>query len=147
MKIDPDKVIKVDLGTLSPEEGFLAVPLKLPFKLPNNSVTLLSAAHVIEKVPRKDFIKFMDECWRVLKLDGQMRIACYYGGSTPFWADPSHVNGLTMQSWSYFDPENYDGKLYKKYKPKPWKILSCYVQTECTMEVLLQKRKIQKSYE
>lgn len=140
MKVNPRKVLKVDLGTINPEEGFVACPLKMKLPFPDHSVTLLSAAHVIEKIPREKFIDFMNECWRVLKIDGQMRIAAYYGGSTPFWADPTHVNGCTMQTWSYFDPESYEGNLYKKYKPKPWKIVSCYVQTEMTMEVLLSKR-------
>ena len=112
---------------------------KLPFK--DNSITLLSASHIIEKIPRERFIDFMNECWRVLKEDGQFRIAAYYGGSTPFWADPTHVNGLTIQSWSFFDPEMMGGQLYQKYKPKPWKIQQCYVQVECTMEILLSKRK------
>ncbi len=55
-------------------------------------------------------------------------------------ADPTHVNGCTMQTWSFFDPEGVGGALYNKYKPKPWKLESCYVQTQATMEVLLRKR-------
>lgn len=112
---------------------------RLPFK--DSSITLLSASHLLEKIPRDRFIKFMDECHRVLKIGGQFRIAAYYGGSTPFWADPTHVNGLTVQSWNFFDPETMGGVLYQRYKPKPWKIEQVYVQTECTMEVLLSKRK------
>lgn len=140
------KVIKVDLGTKTPEEGFIACSIKKRLPFPDNSITLLSAAHVFEKVERKDFIPLMDECWRVLKEDGQLRIAVYYGGSTPFWADPKHVNGLTIQSFNYFDPVTMGGKLYQKYKPKPWRILTCFVQTECTIEALLAKRKVQKNY-
>jgi len=135
------KVIKVDLGTKTPEDGFIACPITKRFPFPDNSVTLLSAAHVIEKIPRDKFIFFMDECWRVLKEDGQLRIAAYYGGSTPFWADPTHVNGVTIQTFNYFDPEGMGGALYKKYKPKPWRVLTCFVQVECTIEVLLSKRK------
>lgn len=90
---------------------------------------------------------FMDECHRVLKEDGQLRIAAYYAGSTPFWADPHHVNGLTIQSWSFFDPCMMGGNLYKKYKPKPWKLQQCFIQVECTMEILLVKRKIAKKYD
>lgn len=142
MKVDPRKVLKVDLGTQTPEEGFVACPLKMKLPFPDNSVTLLSAAHVIEKIPREKFIDFMNECWRVLKIDGQMRIAAYYAGSTPFWADPMNVSGYTMQTWSYFDPESYDGSLYKVYKPRPWKIINCFVQVKATMEVLMQKRHV-----
>lgn len=136
------KVIKLDLGVETPEDGFIACPITRRLPYPDYSVTLLSAAHVIEKIPRDRFIAFMDECWRVLKEGGQLRIAAYYGGSTPFWADPKHVNGTTIQTWNYFDPEGGGGMLYQKYKPKPWKILSCFVQVQCTIEVLLEKRKV-----
>jgi hypothetical protein len=141
VKINPKKVIKVDIGTTTPEEGFLSCQLKVKLPFPDNSVTLLSAAHSLEKLPKEKFMKFMDEAWRVLKIDGQFRIAMYYAGSTPFWADPHNVNGLTIQSWNYFDPETMGGALYNKYKPKPWKIQQVFVQKECTMEVLLAKRK------
>ena len=132
------KVIQIDLADYYTKR-------KLPFR--DSSVTLLSASHVFEKIPRERFMSFMDECWRVLKIDGQMRVAAYYGGSTPFWADPYHVNGLTIQSWSFFDPTMMGGNLYKKYSPKPWKVAQCYIQVECTMEVLLIKRAVAKNYD
>lgn len=146
MRLDHRRVLKVDLGTKTPEEGFIPCDIKKRLPFPDNSITLISAAHSLEKVPREKFMALMDECWRVLKVDGQFRIAMYYGGSTPFWADPHNVNGLTIQSWHYFDPLALDGALYKKYKPKPWKIAQVFVQTECTMEVLLIKRKVAKVY-
>lgn len=135
------KVIKLDLGVETPEAGFIACPVKKRLPYPDHSVTLISAAHVIEKIPKEKFIAFMDECWRVLKEDGQFRIAVYYAGSTPFWADPKNVNGVTIQTFNFFDPETMGGNLYKKYKPKPWKILNCFVQVECTIEILLAKRR------
>ncbi len=147
MKVNSKKVIKLDLGVKKPEEGFIACPVSLPLKVPSDSVTLLSAAHVVEKIPREKFFKFMDECWRVLKVGGQMRIAAYYAGSTPFWADPSHISGYTIQTWNFFDPVSMGGQLYNKYKPKPWKIRQCYVQTEATMEILLEKRAVAKKYD
>ena len=139
-------ILKVDFAP-TPEEGFLSCKPKPPFPFHDNSITLLSAAHIIEKIPRDAFIPFMDECWRVLKFNGQMRLAAYYAGSTPFWSDPLHVNGTTVQTWSYFDPLQYNGALYRKYKPKPWKVESVFSQVDNTMEVLLSKRRPDKSYE
>ena len=51
------------------------------------------------------FIRFMDECWRVLKPDGQLAIACPHGYSSGQLQDPSHCNasnerGLTSTRWS-----------------------------------------------
>lgn len=143
-------VIKIDLsgGTSSP--GFLSIypkPLnalqaaqfvekKLPLK--SNSVTLLMAGHLIEHIEPRKFITFMDECWRVLKEGGQFMISNPYAGSTGFWADPTHINGVNAQTWYYFDPTGPTG-LYDTYKPKPWRVDRCFFQSDGVMETLLVK--------
>lgn len=133
-----NKVIKVDLG-LGKQEGFKSINgLKPPFSLKDNSVTLLSCVNLVEKIQPKDFIKFMDECWRVLKIYGQFRILTAYAGSTGYWADPTNVNGCNAQTWMYFDPTS-PTKLYQVYKPKPWKVDRCFFQSDGIMEVLLIK--------
>src|SRR5690349_3745570 len=97
------EILKLDIGGgANPEEGFINLDIRdlpqvdivhdfevYPWPIPNETFTLLSAAHVVEHVnPHKGgFLRFMDECWRVLKYDGQMRIATPYGGSTHYLAD------------------------------------------------------------
>lgn len=118
-----------------------------PWPFPDATFTLLSASHVLEHITREDktFLKVMDEAWRVLKYDGQFRIATPYGGSTMFWADPTHVNGIVPQTFHYFDPLAPLGT-YRVYKPKPWKIQALYWTPEGNVECLLIKRREDPSY-
>lgn len=138
MKLNHKKVIKVDL--VGKQEGFIHADgkkMKLPFK--DNEVTLLMAANLVNKIEPKKFVKWMNECWRILKEDGQFLIQTPYAGSVAYWADPENINGCNAQTWHYFDPESQMG-LYHLYKPKPWKVDRCAFQVDGIMEVLLIKR-------
>ncbi len=140
IKTNQKTVVKINLGIMT-EPGFLDIDgKKLPFKLKSNSVTLLSCRNLVEKInPLNDgFIKFMNECWRVLKEGGQFRILTPYAGSMGYWADPTNVNGCTPHTFQYFDPNNKAG-LYTLYKPKPWKVEQSFFQSDGVMEVLLSK--------
>lgn len=122
--------------------------LKLPWKYENESVDLIKADHVINKVPREKFIEFMDECWRVMKYDGQFMISTCYGLSYEYIGDPKNVNPVNELTFSFFDPiEPLAGIYnYKKYCPKPWKIAHISFKVGGLMEVLLIKRREDKSY-
>jgi SAM-dependent methyltransferase len=146
------KVVKIDLSGGIPAVGFESIYPKslsavdaakfLENKIPlkSDSVTLLMAGHLVEHInpANKGFIKFMNECWRVLKVGGQLMISTPYAGSTGYWADPTHVNGCNAQTWYYFDPTSPTG-LYTAYNPKPWKTERCFFQSDGVMEVLLIK--------
>ena len=147
--------IRIDLGE-TPYKGFTSLSevgshySKVPWKLPDESVDILRADHILEKVSRENngFIKWMDEAWRVMKYDGQLMIASSYGMSYGFIQDPRNVNPLNETSYTYFDPlEPIAGiRNYKIYKPKPWKITHISWGTDL-MEALLVKRRIDSSYE
>jgi SAM-dependent methyltransferase len=97
------------------------------------------------------FIRFMDECWRVLKPGGQAQHVFPYAGSPGFWQDPTHINAISHVTMAYFDPLAKDSggnlyHLYTIYRPKPWKILRCYYDTNGFMEIAMEKRKIDPSY-
>jgi SAM-dependent methyltransferase len=118
-----------------------------PWPFPDKTFTLLSSSHTLEHIPRDNgtFIKVMNECWRILKYDGQFRISVPYGGSTMFWADPTHVNGLVVQTFHYFDPLA-QLQTYRVYEPAPWKVQDYAFAPEGNMEVLLVKRRDDPSY-
>lgn len=120
---------------------------KIPWPFADKTFTLLSASHVLEHIPREDgvFIRFMDECWRILKDDGQFRIAVPYGGSTMYFADPTHINPIVPQTFHYFDPLA-PLQTYHVYKPKPWKIEQLYWHPDGIIECLLVKRREDPSY-
>lgn len=162
-----NEIIKLDLsGGLNPQHGFINIDYvpsknvdivfdlqKYPWPLPEDFATLIMAGGVVSHISRENFgfIKFMDECWKALKLDGQLMISTPYAGTTAFWTEPTNVNGCTAQTWMYFDPLAGDGNgnpynLYKRYKPKPWKIERCFFQADGNIEVLLSKRREDPSY-
>src|SRR3990167_7014665 len=97
------------------------------------------------------FLKFMDETWRILKRREQLISPLPYAGSAGFWWDPTHKNPVRHESWTYFDPLAKDGggnlyNFYTIYRPKPWKIVKCFYDPNGNMEVCLEKRLIDKSY-
>lgn len=170
MKIDPKVLrllkannlgVKLDIGCgANKQPGFVGIDIRalpgvdivqdleeFPWPLPDACASLAVASHVVEHInPAKGiFLKFMDEVWRVLKPGGQFMMALPYAGSQGFYQDPTHVNPCNEVTWAYFDPLDTSG-LYNIYKPKPWKIISNFWQVQGFMEVVLEKRLIDKSY-
>lgn len=91
------------------------------------------------------FIRFMDEVWRILKPGGEFLIRVPYAGTIGYYQDPTHVNMLTEATFYYFDPFHVSN-LFKIYRPKPWEIKHCFWDTEAIMEILLIKRREDKSF-
>lgn len=123
----------------------------IPWPLPDECALRAMASHIVEHVPpvslengktRFPFIEFMDEVWRLLKVDGEFMIACPHGSSQGFLQDPTHCNALNEATWAYFDPyeNNTGGMLYQFYKPKPWRIKYLSWSPAANIEVVLVKR-------
>ena len=155
LKSKEGEVLRLELGG-GRQQGFLSMCPdgdivhdieKYPYPIPTNSVTIIKAIHVAEKINPVDkgFIKWMDELWRILKFDGQLLISTFYAGSSGYWSDPGNLNGCTDTTWDYFDPLRATG-LYKQYKPKPWFKSNSFANPDGLMEVLLVKRRIDPSY-
>jgi SAM-dependent methyltransferase len=155
------EILKLDIGC-GPwkQDGWIGLDIKnykgvdvihdaetYPFPFPDKSFTLLSASHFIEHInPHKfGFVNFMNECWRLLKYDGQFRIATPYGGSTHYLADPTHINPIVPHTFHYFDPFQLT-KLYDVYEPAPWKISQLFWSPEGNIECLLVKIRDDISY-
>jgi predicted SAM-dependent methyltransferase len=154
-------ILKLDIGGgTNPEEGFINMDIRdlpevdvvqdceaTPWPFPDKTFTLLSAAHIVEHInPHKGgFLRFMDECWRVLKYEGQMRISTPYGGSTHYMADPTHINPCVPHTFHYFDPMQMT-RLYFQYEAAPWKIEQLYWSPDGNIELLLSKRRDDISY-
>ncbi len=161
LELEKDGVVKIDLGGgANPQPGFINFDVRplpgvdivhdweeLPWPLPDHCATLIMAGHVVEHVnPAKfGFIKWMDECWRVLKYDGQLMITTPFAGSTGYWSDPTHINPCTNRTWEWFDPL-HPSRLYFQYKPKPWRIQNCFWSVDGNLECLLVKRREDVSY-
>ena len=156
--------VRLDLGCGSNKQpGFVGIDAQalpgvdivqdlesIPWVLPDNCAEMIVASHIVEHIDPAHgaFVRFMDECWRVLEPGGKMMIAAPYAGSPGFWADPTHCNGVTELTWAYFDPldTRYGGQLYAFYRPKPWKILKNMYEAVGSIEVALEKRREDASY-
>lgn len=162
---DHNQGIRLDLGGgARPNTGFVNIDCRdlpevdivhdletYPWPLPDECVSFMVASHLLEHIdPAKgNFLKFMDECWRVMQFDGEFMIAVPYAGSPGYWQDPTHCNGITERTLAYFDPLYAGGGLYRIYKPKPWKIKPGTLHWDAygNLEVVLVKRREDESYQ
>jgi SAM-dependent methyltransferase len=121
-----------------------------PWPLPDECAIVAVASHLVEHIDPHGggFIRFMDEVWRVLKPDGEFAIATPHGASPGFLQDPTHCNPCNEATWAYFDPlePNTGGVLYRIYRPKPWKIKHLSWDPAANIEVVLIKRREDRSY-
>lgn len=141
--------------------------LDFPFPLPDESVLVAKASHVLEHVPKTQvvwdgekfktihpLIMMMNEIWRIMKPDGQFAIAVPHGASAGFMQDPTHASQINENLFYYFDPLAANGLLYNFYRPRPWKIKTdsrgepyVYYDPASNLEVVLIKRRMDVSYE
>lgn len=156
--------IRLDIGCgRSKQEGFVGMDIQdlpgvdivhdwndIPWPLPDESVVQAVASHVIEHVNPADngMIRWMDELWRVCKPDAEVAMAYPHGRSDGYLQDPTHVNPMNEVVWAYFDPlePNTNGVLYKFYRPKPWRIKHISWNPSANVEVILVKRREDRSY-
>lgn len=110
----------------------------IPWPLPDESVLVAIASHVIEHINPAGggFIKFMDEVWRVLKPGGEFAIVTPHGSSQGFLQDPTHCNACNENTFYYFTP---DHPLYNFYKPKPWSVKARFWSPAGNIEIALVK--------
>lgn len=112
-----------------------------PWPLEDNSCLIVIGSHIVEHIKPWLTIDFFNECWRILKPNGQLIISTPYGGSVGYWQDPTHCNGFTERTFWYFDPAY---ELYNIYKPKPWKIEKGFpsYQMNGNLEILMRKAEV-----
>ena len=143
-----DQWVGIDIRPMPRDSRVLLHDLECyPWPIESESCGLVVAGLIIEHInPAKlGIFKFMDEIWRVLKPDCALMLSTPFAGSPMSYADPAHLTSFVAESWLYFDPLHQSG-LYKVYKPKPWKIKACTFQVSGTMEVMMEKRREDKSY-
>jgi hypothetical protein len=116
----------------------------MPWPLPDESCVQILASHVVEHVNPADggFLRWMDECWRILKPGYTLAIVAPYATSHGMFQDPTHINFVNETTFAYFDPEHYSagGLLYSFYTPRPWRVEQCYWDPNASIEVIMRKR-------
>lgn len=99
---------------------------KFPLPWADNSVDEIHCSHFLEHLPARDveerdlangtpaakrflnrdfLFAFMDECWRILKPGGKMRVIVPSCTSTRAFQDPTHRRFLTVNTFYYFSKD------------------------------------------
>jgi len=72
-----------------------------PWDIESNSVDEIFCSHYVEHTP--DLIKFMEECYRILKPGGTMKVISPYYTSMRCWQDPTHKRAISEATFLYFN--------------------------------------------
>lgn len=91
-----------------------------PYPFEDNSADMIQAIDVIEHLPpyidgKPNVMMFIEECHRILKAGGMLKIQTPHWQSKNLWIDPTHTRGFDEKSMDYFDPETQIGKDYGYY--------------------------------
>lgn len=112
--------MKLDLASgPHPRDGYTGVDIRdfkdcyrvdlthYPWPWSDKTCDALHCSHYVEHVI--DLVAFMNECHRILKPGGELRIIHPYQHSDRAWQDPTHVRALNLVSWDYYDKEKRAG--------------------------------------
>jgi cephalosporin hydroxylase len=112
---------------------------KFPYPIKDDECLTIKAAHIIEHIKPWLVIDWMNEMWRMLKVDGQLAVAAPYANSPLYLQDPTHCTAITERTWLYFDVQS---SVFGHYSPKPWKVESISYKPDGNIETVLRKRAI-----
>lgn len=109
-----------------------------PWPLPDACVTTVIASHVVEHVNPADgnFLRWMNELWRICKVGAQVAVAYPHGSSQGYLQDPTHCHAMNENTFYYFDPEHF---LYQFYRPQPWHVRDRFWNPTANCELVLVK--------
>lgn len=103
MQISPDKVVGVDFVNC---DGVDIVHdlTKFPYPFKSGSVDAVFSSHFVEHLDGPERMKFFDECYRILKPGGKMRLIHPYYKSVRAVQDPTHKwPPISENSYLYWD--------------------------------------------
>lgn len=109
---------------------------ELPWPFEDGEADRLRASHVLEHICPLRLLAWMDEAWRVLKVNGKFYISVPHAGTEGDYQDPTHCAHFNGATWHYLDPAY---ELYSIYEPKPWKI-ETLLHNGPNIDVVLSKR-------
>ena len=104
--VSPDVIMDVDI---------------FPWPFDDNFYDKIIAKDIYEHVLFP--IKFLNECWRVLKQHCNIYIRTSCWNTKQSYTDPTHRRFCTLESFDYFDPSTFFGSKYKFYSRFKWQIL------------------------
>ena len=150
--------IKLDLGCGGPErnakvhglEGYIGIDIvdygqemvwdiENGLPLSDNSCLNIFCSHVVEHI--EDFIGLMNECWRILKKDGELYIVCPHKDSEDAYL-PHHIRRLDKKTFEAFDFTWSPTKEWEKdYDMLPWEVKEIIINERKDIHVKLKPKK------
>jgi SAM-dependent methyltransferase len=82
----------------------------------------IEAIDVLEHL--RNVVRFMNECWRILKPGGRLLVQAVGWQSENLWRDPTHLRGFHPDTLRYFDPDSEWHRFGKLYTTRTWRVLS-----------------------
>jgi SAM-dependent methyltransferase len=118
---EPAEIITLDADArLAPE--IVCTLGRDPIPLPDNSIDLAVAIHVLEHIGRQgetaEWFFFWEELYRVLTPGGRLEFESPLYSSVWAWGDPSHVRVLSPQALVFFSQDSYrlEGSAISPYR-------------------------------
>ena len=100
--------------------------------LPDDSIDLVVALHVLEHVGVQGQVKEWFACWeelyRVMRPGARLNFECPYHTSVWAWADPTHVRPISEMTFLYLNQDAYrsPGSAIPDYRPKcDFQLVAC----------------------
>ena len=103
LNTDPTKIIGVDIVDCKGVDVIHDLTV-FPYPFEDNTIDALYACHFVEHLDGAERMKFMDECYRILKPGGKMRLIHPYYKSVRAVQDPTHKwPPISENSYFYWD--------------------------------------------
>ncbi|CAB4121840.1 AdoMet_MTases domain containing protein [uncultured Caudovirales phage] len=103
LQITPTEVVGIDFAKC---EGVDIIHdlTNFPYPIENESVDAIFSSHFVEHLDGFERMKFFDECYRILKKGGKMRLVHPYYKSVRAIQDPTHkFPPISENSYLYWD--------------------------------------------
>ena len=91
----------------------------IPWPWPDETCDLIVASSVFEHLSI-DLVQALDECWRILRPGGLLRIKGPYWKHDNAYADPTHRWRYSLRSLDVFDPDTKLGTGLGFYTSRKW---------------------------
>lgn len=117
-----DGAVNHDLVAHRPEITVVHDLNDLPWPWEDESFDLIEAWSVLEHLQQTLYVS-LDECWRLLRSGGHLRIKLPLWEHDASWIDPSHYWKFSLRSLDHFDPDTPRGRDYEFYPCRKWRII------------------------
>ncbi len=94
----------------------------VPWPWGDDSFDQIGASSVFEHLII-DLVTALDECWRILRPAGTLRVKVPYWNHDNAYADPTHRWQYSLRAFNVFDPRTKLGKELNFYTDRKWRVV------------------------